>query len=256
MRSRTPALLAGLFALGLLLIALGIFLGTDKNLTLNKSDLSMRVIPISGQVSVHNSAGKIQVLRTETQLTKAHTFSTDSQGEAQIFLSDGSELLLKPESRVGIDLEENSLSLKRGDLEVMSVQSKKKWTLSLTSKKFWLEDFSLGKLSSSEVLNATSTPQAQNLAAKNIILNAIQRQRSSFFKCYSQKLVREPETSKVQALVGITIQPSGKITKMKVISITPQDSTFENCLLQVMERLQLPSFSGSTIETAVPFEFE
>lgn len=251
MKIRTSVLL-GLFAGGVILLALGVFTGPSKKMSsLNE----VRVVKLSGKVSVTSLDGKSESIESESKAVGSVTVNTDVSGNARVIFSE-SEVSVSPNSWIEFNTLNQEIIVKRGDIEVIRAGPEKKWTVTRFSKRYWLENYTYNRVVEDHEERRSQPTVGSNEAQKLMIQNSIARQRGAFLKCYSQKLRRDPQTTQVQALVSITVQPSGVISKSKIISLTPQDTSFENCLLQVMERIQLPSFVGRAIETSIPFEFE
>lgn len=83
----------------------------------------------------------------------------------------------------------------------------------------------------------------------------IVKEAEQFQRCQSNA-VREHGMVKGHILVGLTINPDGKVAEAQILSSTFQDERLFNCLLQVFRRVQFRSFNGPPIVRSYPLTFE
>lgn len=105
-----------------------------------------------------------------------------------------------------------------------------------------------------EDFEAPPAPTDQGLSEEEIAAG-IQRHRTSFFKCYTQLLQREP-TAKGKASLSFTIENNGKMSLAEVTASEIKNSDFKKCLLEVLRRVEFRSFKGPAISTLFPLKFE
>jgi hypothetical protein len=79
--------------------------------------------------------------------------------------------------------------------------------------------------------------------------------RSSFFKCYTQLLQKEPQ-AKGETTLSFTIDNSGKLMTYDMTSAKLQRPEFKKCLLDVMSRVTFRPFQGQPVSTLFPIKFE
>lgn len=98
-------------------------------------------------------------------------------------------------------------------------------------------------------------PSGDQGLSEEEIAAGIQRHRTSFFKCYTQLLQREP-TAKGKASLSFTIENNGKLSLAEVTASDIKNADFKKCLIEVLRRVEFRSFKGPAISTLFPLKFE
>lgn len=83
----------------------------------------------------------------------------------------------------------------------------------------------------------------------------IAKNRDQFVKC-QQYAVRENKASKGQILVGISIEPIGKMKDVRVLASDIDNPELHDCVSKVLNRTNFRSFTGSEIVRSYPLIFE
>lgn len=112
----------------------------------------------------------------------------------------------------------------------------------------------------SEAGTAVATPSADTEPLPPALTNEyldgeIAKEAEQFQRCQSNA-VRDHGAVKGQILIGLTINPDGKVAEAQVLSSTFQDERLYSCLLQVFRRVQFRPFNGPPIVRSYPLTFE
>lgn len=83
----------------------------------------------------------------------------------------------------------------------------------------------------------------------------IAKNRDQFVKC-QQYAIRENKASKGQLLVGISIEPIGKMKDVRVLASDIKNPELHDCVTKVLGRTHFRSFDGPEIVRSYPLIFE
>lgn len=83
----------------------------------------------------------------------------------------------------------------------------------------------------------------------------IAKNRDQFVKC-QQYAIRENKSSKGQLLVGISIEPIGKMKDVRVLASDIENPELHDCIVKVLERTNFRQFNGPEIVRSYPLIFE
>ncbi len=100
----------------------------------------------------------------------------------------------------------------------------------------------------------TKAPLIRTLS-NEYIDETIAKSRDQFVKC-QQYAIRENKASKGQLLVGLSIEPIGKMKEVQVLASDIKNPELHNCILKVLGRTSFRSFDGPEIVRSYPFIFE
>jgi TonB family protein len=95
----------------------------------------------------------------------------------------------------------------------------------------------------------------QKTLTKDNIRSVINAQRSAIRACYEKVLLREPSLEG-RVVVSFTIHPNGAVTEAKISSNTLKQAQVEECLLQIISKMQFqPIERGGIVRVNYPFVF-
>lgn len=98
------------------------------------------------------------------------------------------------------------------------------------------------------------TPLIQTLS-NEYIDETIAKNRDQFVKC-QQYAIRENKQAKGQLLIGIAIEPLGKMKETRVLASDIDNPELHKCIQAVMNRTQFRPFHGPEIVRSYPLVFE
>jgi hypothetical protein len=83
----------------------------------------------------------------------------------------------------------------------------------------------------------------------------ILQEKAQFQRCQSNSL-RDATAIKGQLMIGLTINPDGRIAEARIVTTTIQNENLEKCILEIFKRIRFKSFHGSPIVRGYPLNFE
>lgn len=269
LKGKKNQLVVGLLVAGLILVALSLYFSIFSSRTSSEGEVRL--------ASVTRETGKAFVLRkgfTEkeavekrTPLYNLNSIETDETGEALVNFDSGYKLrvfnnaLLTLEKVADQDNYHVVAIVKNGVVRVDGFGNEGELYISKNGERLSATDYNGSMLAQTPAVvptpidtESTPIPEDQGLSEEEISAG-IQKHRTSFFKCYTQLLQKEP-TAKGKVSLSFTIENNGKMSVTEVTASELANPDFKKCLLEVLRRVEFRSFKGPAISTLFPLKFE
>lgn len=269
LKGKKNQLVVGLLAAGLVLIGLSLYFSLFSS-HLN-SDGEVRL------GSVARETGKAYVLKkgfTEKDaierrlpLYNLNSIETDETGEALISFDSGYKLRVFNNTLVTLEKVDDQDNyhvvaiVKNGVVRVDGFGTEGELFISKNGDRLSASDYNGSMLAQSPAVvptpidtASTPIPDDQGLSEEEISAG-MQKHRTSFFKCYTQLLQKEP-TAKGKVSLSFTIENNGKMSVTEVTASELNNPDFKKCLLEVLRRVEFRSFKGPAISTLFPLKFD
>lgn len=225
-----------------------------------KSSVLGRVELASGKAYLRTSlaVAKTPILTTN-KLQHLDEIETLENAQVVLIFPSAYRLRVFPESLLVIDQQKEFLQIiiKRGDIVVENFGEEGQLFIAKDGVRLSATDYQLDVKKSfviPETLPTAPQPEPRSLQAQDID-QVVQKNRPQFQRCYNLLIQKKPNL-KGDLLLSLTIATSGKITDRQVIKSFTEDKDFKDCLFEVLQRVQFAPFSGETLTTMVPLQFE
>lgn len=266
MEDKKLSLIIGFAVVGSIFVGLSLFLSNQKKQAGSAEFRLARVDRESGTVSVLRS-GYTEKENVDQRSAAFHldSIETGDTGDAILSFESAYRARLLPQTLVTLeqvgDQQDNHivLILKRGDIKIENFGQEGELFIAKNGERISASDYNSSTLARETttpvVTSAAATVTAEAPLTEQEISQTMSNHRTSFFKCYTQLLQKDP-TAKGDTSLSYTIQNSGKISQSEVTSTTLTTPEFKNCLLEVLRRIEFRTFSGPPISTLFPLKFE
>lgn len=215
----------------------------------------------------HVSAIRVGMYKKDPVQQKMPLFSLDSvetneTGEALITFENSFRVRVLTNALVTLeklsDAQNSSavlLIVKRGEIKVESLGREGDLIISKNGEHISALEYNNSTLSQTPAVNISENHNSSQGLTDADVTATINNHRSSFYKCYTQLLQKDP-TAKGQSSVHFTIENSGKMTNVEVSASDINDVDFKKCLVEVLKRIEFPPFQGPVVSTTFPLRFE
>ena len=259
-------LVFGFLLLGIILIGLSVYFSFLHPKSPIKEIRLGRVESQSGQTFVLRSG----YTQKELAIKKLDLYSLDSvetmdTGEALISFESAFRVRLFSNALVTVEKIQDQKSfhvvliLKRGSIKVENFGRDGELFIAKNGERVLAADYNGSSLSQAPLEPGEATAKANLTSIQGLgedeINTVITNHRTSFFKCYTQLLQREP-TAKGDVALSFTIENSGKLSVAEVSASELKNEDFKKCLLEVLRRVEFRAFTGPAISTLFPLKFE
>ena len=258
-------LVFGFLLLGIVLLSLSVYFSFLPPKSPIKDIRLGRVQSLSGKSFVLRSG----YTQKESVAKKLDLYSLDSvetmdTGEALISFESAFRVRLLGNALVTVEKIEDQkgfhvvLILKRGSIKVENFGRDGELFIAKNGERVLAADYngsSLSQAALESVDSSMATPSSIQGLGEDEINTVITNHRTSFFKCYTQLLQKEP-TAKGDVALSFTIENSGKLSVAEVNASQLKNEDFKKCLLEVLRRVEFRAFTGPPISTLFPLKFE
>lgn len=247
-----------LLGLGLICWAFFYFLSFRTDPIIKSTDLAV----------IESFIGDVYILRLQPfgrekvqgriWLKKSETIETMAGSDSILEFPSNYRVKIAPESRLSLDLwnDRPRVVIQRGDVSIENYGRDGDLYFSKDGQVFNATDYGLFKEKQLIATDKSSEPSLSSPRLhQKMIEDVLKNSRSSFYKCYSQLLQKNPGLVG-QASLAFVILPTGKVQQPEVSNSSLSDPQFKKCLIAVLERVEFPSFSGAAINTIFPLKFE
>ncbi len=261
-----------ILALGLFFIALSLFV--SKPSSGPKSGMRLAtLIRQTGKVEISRSGfSQRSKVDSRSDLSNFDSVETFEVGTADLIFENGYHVRIFENSLMTLERVNESDSyhvviiLKRGDLRIDQVGRAKELFISKNGQPIEASLYNDSDLHhtptvfNSEEHGANSPGNSNELPSlsEEEISTTMNNNRTSFFKCYTHLVQKNPRTTG-EATLTFTVENSGKPTLVNVSSqMNPplSDDEFVRCLKEVVQRITFKSFSGPAVSTIFPLKFD
>jgi hypothetical protein len=254
--------------LGLVLIGLGFFWDRSGTKTLSPALTVASIEKLGGDAFVYRN-GSLNRMPFQRKQTLGHLDSveTGDLGEVLASFDSGARIRIKEHSLITFERAQDPEGfhvvalLKRGELSVESPGAEGQLFIGKNGDRIAASDYQSSPLAMAPVLEAepapaptTQIPEDTGLQEKEI-QEVMGSHRTSFLKCYTQLLQKDP-SAKGQASLTFTIENNGTISATEVTSSSFQNEDFKKCLTEIMKKITFRAFKGPGISTLFPLNFE
>jgi hypothetical protein len=264
MNDRKNPLVLGFLAAGIFLFIISFYLAY-------RTSTSKEVLSRLGQVN--RETGQIFIIRSGfTQREKVEnrgtlynldSIETNDTGEALISFESTFRVKVLEESLVTLERVEDSknshviLIIKKGDVKIENFGREGELYIAKNGERISAFDYEYSPLKVVPIANSTTIPEPtrQPGLTEEEISTVMNSNRSSFFKCYTQLLQKQPD-SKGEVTLSLTIANSGKISVYDFTSAKLDQEDFKKCMLDVIARITFRPFQGPPVSTLFPLKFE
>jgi hypothetical protein len=268
MSENKSQLVIGFLLLGLVLVGLSAYFSYFAPKSAQTELLLGRVERESGKAFVYRSGyTQRENVDRRTNLYNLDSVETQETGEAILSFESAHKIRLSPNTTVTLERVDDAqgfhvvLILKRGDVHVDNVGREGDLFIAKNGERIAASDYNNSTLAQIAVKppepnEAFSNPVPENQGLTEDEINTVMNtNRSSFFKCYTQLLQKEP-TAKGNVSLSFTIENNGKLSVTEITASQLQNEEFKKCLLEVLRRIEFRSFQGPQISTLFPLKFE
>lgn len=126
-----------------------------------------------------------------------------------------------------------------------------------TDAKFQVKPSAESAVANSSVQNPSledQDPSAGGLP-NSYLDSEIGKQAEQFQKCQANA-IRDQLESKGELLMGLTIQPDGRVSEARILSTTLKNDPLQGCVTQIFSRMKFKPFTGAVIVRSYPLKFE
>lgn len=210
---------------------------------------------------------KRELISDSASVTNLDSIETQETGEIRLNFLNGYVLTIRPNSLITIEAhpesKETLLTIARGNIKIESLGRDPQFFISKDGKKILASEFNKFIASLQEGSIAGTNMEAPEIPlptgngeiTEDEINTYMNRQKPSFFKCYTQLLQTSPD-SKGTVTLNFTIDRSGHIIDSQVQSTELPQADFHKCLTEVLKRVEFRSFSGQNVTAVFPVRFE
>jgi hypothetical protein len=258
-------LIAGFLGLGTMLLLLSLFFAVNTQKTWDTQSLRLaRAERETGRIYLLRN-GMVQKEEVEVQaaIYNLDSIETNDTGEVSLFFEGAVRIQVLNNALVTLESDAQGsqnrtvLYLKRGEIKVETDGPTPQVVIAKNGQRIMASEYQESDLAHSK----TQENQAEAQGVKSVglteqeIASGISLHRSSFFKCYTQLLQKNP-TAKGEVSLSFTIENSGKLSVSDVTSNQLNFDDFKHCLTEVLRRVDFRPFSGPPISTLFPLKFE
>lgn len=197
-----------------------------------------------------------QELRSRAWVYSGDRLDLAPESEAVLDFQNGARVKLMARTQIGLREDTGgsaTLSVFSGAIEIQSFGPESFLWISENSSRISAMDHPSAR---SLRLDSSALGQRQSpKLTQKMIQDSLKKTRPQFYRCYSQLLQKSPGLVG-QASLAFEILPTGKVQRPEVSTSTLSDSSFKQCLLSVIQRLEFPSFEGSPVSTLFPLRFD
>ncbi|PIS11948.1 MAG: energy transducer TonB [Bdellovibrio sp. CG10_big_fil_rev_8_21_14_0_10_47_8] len=208
-----------------------------------------------------------ELVETRTTLVSLDSVETQDIGEALILFENSYQIRVFNNAMVTLEKVEDQqdfhvvLIIKRGDIKVESFGRDGDLFIAKNGERISAAQYNSSQLAHAAVVppvpvdNFSNPAPANEGLAEDEISTTMNEHRSSFFKCYTQLLQKDP-TAKGQVSLSFTVENNGKLSVAEVTASDIKQDEFRQCLVEVLRRIEFRSFRGPPISTLFPLKFE
>ncbi len=261
-------LVYGFLILGIILVGLSIYFSFLHPKSPIKDIRLARLESKSGQTYVLRSGyTQKELVAKKIDLYDLDSIETMDTGEALISFESAFRVRLFNNALVTLEKIEDQKSyhvvliLKRGSLKVENFGREGELFIAKNGERILAADYNGSSLSQAPLeavdtaKQAITSPASSQGLGEDEINTVVTNHRTSFFKCYTQLLQKEP-TARGEVALSFTIENTGKLSVAEVSASQLKNEDFKKCLLEVLRRVEFRAFSGPPISTLFPLKFE
>lgn len=241
------------------LFLVGLFFLVSKNLAPSKSPIENIALAAlnSGDAYIWKSSpGLKEKLNQRTWLKNLESIETMAESDVSIEFPTNYQIRVQPQSLITFEEKEGTvvMNIKKGDIDVEAFGKENSLFILKEGQKISAIDYGLSKTQKSNPEADNRTDGSEKLTQK-MIQDVLKNTKNQFYKCYTQLLQKTPGVSG-QASISFTILASGRVSSPEVSGSTLSDPSLKKCLINVIERVEFPSFRGPAVQTSIPIRFE
>lgn len=270
MTDQKNQLVAGFLIAGAALIGFSVYFSFFSK---EKEDLTSRIARVESQTGkvfvLHAGLTQKELVQTRANLASLDSVETLDTGEALISFESAYRVRVYNNALVTLEKvqEEKSshsiLIIKRGEIKIENFGRDGELFIAKNGERIAAADYNSSTLAQTAVQNPVSSETLANESNQGLTADeisvTISNHRTSFFKCYTQLLQKDPSIKGTVSL-SFTIETTGKQSVSDVTTTElagkSLDVEFKKCLLEVMKRIEFRPFQGAPISTIFPLKFE
>lgn len=224
------------------------------------SDLAVAEVFKGEAFLLHTNTGIKEKLIGRRWIHQLESIETSDQSDVVLEFNSNYRIKINPQSQLTLDQAEDSVRIiiKKGDVSIENYGTDGSLFISKDGQKISAADYGASQEKSTPTKTMTSEnvkATHENRLTQKMIQDHLKNTRGHFYKCYSQLLQKTPGVSG-QTSIAFTILPTGKVSDSEVSSSSLADTQFKKCLVNVIDRVEFPSFSGASLSTVFPIRFE
>jgi len=251
------------FVFSLVLFSLLFFYKDKSSSTSNEKKLGY-IQQQTGEVFVFdsNTLSKNKIAR-QSPIFHMDRIETADFGSGELVLNNTDSVLILDSSTIQVEQADSSdeilVTILKGDLQVKNFNAENQTLISKNGKRIFLKDYNESLLKKETTSNEEKNTQDQNPPDTSVntemLIDALQRNKSAFYKCYTQLLQKNSE-AKGLLEISLTITANGKTKDTQITTSEIKDQTFKDCVVEVTKRIQFPAFNGDSVSILFPIQFE
>ena len=258
----------GFLLLGVFFIGLSLYFGQKTNLRVSPAITLARAEKLTGEAHLLRSGGQQKnSLEHRTALGPLDSVETGDLGEVRLDFESAFRIRLKEHSLVTLERVEDQdgfhvvLIIKRGSIQIENFGREGDLFIAKNGERISATDYQESPLAMAPVTGAMAVPIAkpesasQTSISEQEIQDVMASHRTSFLKCYTQLLQKDPN-AKGEVSLTFTVENNGKMSGTEVSSPTLNQPDFKKCLIEVMNRVEFRIFEGAPVSTLFPLKFE
>lgn len=254
-------IIPALFFTGILSIFISVYLDQDNGEFEVGSLIKAKVEYHLGKVQIlRRGVNKSEAIRKSQWLYEKDQLMTANDGDVSIVFDNGYQIRPLPQSQLHFQSLNGVLEvvIHKGEIQIEEHGQGKTYIVQSGHRQS-IEDYQEEILKKLNQPEESQQPKKVALNKKSLepehIQNVLKTHRTSFFRCYASLQQRRPGLTG-EANLSFAINPSGNVASPEVALSTISDKKFQSCLIQVIERIQFPSFEGDQISTVFPLKFK
>lgn len=258
--AKKKLIIPALFFSGILSIFISVYLGQDQGEFEVGSHIKAKVEYHLGKVQIlRRGINKSESIKKSQWLYEKDQLIPFADGDVSLVFENGYRIRPLPQSQIHFQSIDGVLEIviHKGEIQIEEHGEGKTYVVQSGHRQN-IDDYQEELLKN---LGSTNKQKiAQNFQKKKIlepehIQNVLKTHRTSFFRCYASLQQRRPGLTG-EANLSFSINPNGNVSTPEIALSTISDKKFQTCLVQVMERIQFPSFDGEQISTVFPLKFK
>lgn len=258
----------GFLIVGLVCIGLSFILTTHPNEHLVTAAPLAKAQLMTGEATITRS-GSLQREKIEGHptLNQLDSVETTDLGEVRLDFESAFRVLLKENTLVTLERIGDQkgfhvvLIIKRGSIQVDNIGHEGDLFIAKNGERISADQYHESPLSKVAVedpqqsLTPPNAPAVGGSLSEQEIQDVMGSHRTSFLKCYSQLLQKDPN-AKGDATLTFTVENNGKVNGVEITSTSLKQEDFKKCLSEVMNRVEFRPFPGPPVSSLFPLKFE
>ncbi len=255
----------GFILLGIVFIVFSIFLPIKELIFSSSQDIA-KITSVDADDSIGVTTRGLDQFdevpaKKGLKLRHLDIVKTGPQSETQIKINNNrGEFKILNHSEILIEKNEQDqllVTVRAGDIFIIDIAQDHSFWIRKDGQQRLAIDYALANEKNADLLRNKGIKLNEQVTTLNQsrIEEILGSKKTDFFRCYGQ-LIQKNEVSNGQVLLSFEINQLGKVVKVEITRTEILDTSFKNCLLEVVARTSFPTFKGPNITTVFPLKFD